>query len=183
MNRSVGFLRCTVVDGSAARDIEISASSETTSESLLAALPFDVRGRPVYCGDTPVHPEGTLADSPITPGCVLSIGEPGPERFRIPDDAMGVLNVLNGPDSGFWTWVRAVGPTLIGRGAQPDLALTASDVSRRHARIEPTSIAPPKITVTDTGSRNGTRVGEVEITEPTEVPAEGLFAICDDVIQ
>lgn len=183
MDGSVGFLRCTVVDGSAARDVEISASPETTTESLLAALPFDVRGRTVYCGETPVQPAGTLADSPITPGCVLTVGEPGPERFRIPADAIGVLSVLGGPDVGSWAWVRSEGPTSIGRDAHADLVLTARDVSRRHARVEPASITPPRITVTDAGSRNGTCIGEAEISDPTEVPAQGLFAICDDVIQ
>lgn len=183
MARSISYLRCTVSDGPASHDVEIAASPDTTTASLLAALPFDLAGRPVYCGDTPLDPDTTLAESPITVGCVLTVGQPGPPGFCIPDDVVGVLNVLDGPDAGAWTWVRAAGITTIGRGADSQLRLTAEDISRQHARVEVTSRKPPLITVADVGSRNGTMVGEITIEAPTEVPAQGLFTVCDDVIQ
>lgn len=183
MDRSVGFLRCTLIDGEAAHDIEIAASPDTTTASILATLPTDLRGRSVYCGTEPIPPDGTVATSPITHGCVLTVGNKGEDPFRIPDDAVGVLNVLQGPDAGAWTWVSSVGPTTIGRDGSSDLVLKAPDISRQHAQIELTQVEPPKVTVTDVGSRNGTRIGEAEITEPTEVPDEGLFGICDDVVQ
>lgn len=137
----------------------------------------------VSCGETPVSPEGTLATSPITPGCVLTVGASGADGFRIPDDAIGILNVLQGPDAGAWTWVSSVAPTTIGRDSSSDLVLKAQDISREHAQVQPGAANPPTAAVADLGSRNGTLVGEAEITHPTEVPAQGLFTICDDVIQ
>lgn len=183
MARSVGFLRCTVVDGDSTQDIEIAASPDTTTSSILAALPVDLNGRDVFCGQTRIDPDGTMADTPITVGCRLTVGAPGAHPFSVPHDAIGVLNVLDGPDAGAWVWVRSAGHTTIGRGSQSDLVLTANDISRQHARIEPTSTNPPTVVVVDMDSRNGTWVGETEITEATELPAEGLFTVCDDVIQ
>lgn len=183
MNRSIEFLRCTLIDGEAIHDIEIAAAPETTTASILATLPTDLRGRSVYCGTVPISLEGTFATSPITHGCVLTVGRGAEGQFNIPDDAIGVLNVLQGPDTGTWTWVSSVGPTTIGRDASSDLVLKAPDVSREHARLEPTQLEPAKVTIADVGSKNGTWVGEAEIREPTAVPDQGLFGICDNVIQ
>jgi len=180
---SVTLIRCTVLDGHMTRDVEISASPQTDTAEILAALPFDLAGRTVYCGEVPLKPDSMLAESPVTPGCVLTIGAPGPPPFAVPGEAVGALNVLAGPSAGSWAWVRTGAPSTIGRHPRSTLVLDSSDVSRNHASVTVTATNPPRVELSDHKSTNGTIVGEAAIKEPTELPAEGLFVIGDDVIQ
>ncbi len=141
MQASVTLIRCTVVDGHLARDVEISAVPETETAAILAALPFDLAGRTVYCGQVPLTRDSTLAESPITPGCVLTIGTPGPSPFTIPDDAVGTLSVLAGPSAGAWAWVRTGTTTTIGRDPWSTLscARRTSPAPTRPSRSPPST--------------------------------------------
>jgi hypothetical protein len=53
------------------------------------------------------------------------------------------------------------GTTVVGRGAEADLQLTDTGVSRRHAELE---------VVEDLGSTNGTYLGRAKVARPTAVP-------------
>src|SRR6478735_2232560 len=145
MQSSVALIRCTVADGHLTRDVEISASPETATAAIVAGLPFDLAGRTVYCGDAPLEPDSTLAKSPITPGCVLTIGRPGPATVTIPDNAVGALNVLAGPSTGSWAWVRTGLTSTIGRDSRSTLVLRSLDVSRAHATVEVVALDPPRV--------------------------------------
>lgn len=177
------MLRCTVVDGADAQDIEITFSPDSSVQSLLDALPVDLHDRPVFVGDQPLSPDSSLSASPLTFGAFLTVGSPGRAREAIPADAAGVLRVLAGPDRGVWCWVREHRETVIGRSHECDLRLTSADISRRHAAVTAKAGPAPSAVLTDLGSRNGTLVAQTTIEDPADIPSGGVFELCDDVVQ
>jgi pSer/pThr/pTyr-binding forkhead associated (FHA) protein len=64
------------------------------------------------------------------------------------------------------TYSLQQGSTLIGRSGEAGISLSASDVSRRHARI---FLSGERLTLEDLGSGNGTFVNGRRIHERTEV--------------
>src|SRR3712207_1757863 len=63
-----------------------------------SALPVDVAGRRAYVGREILDPEQTIAESPLTLGCLVSMDVAVPGQRTIPDGAGGGLRVLSGPD-------------------------------------------------------------------------------------
>jgi S-DNA-T family DNA segregation ATPase FtsK/SpoIIIE len=184
----VAFLRCTVVDQETgvSHDVEVSFDPATSVASLLAALPVDVGGRPVYAGPEELDPSGSIGDSPITVGGMLSIGAPAADLRQIPADVAGVLRVVAGPDAGSWTWVRTGSGAVVGRGDRADLVLTDAKASRPHAEVAPASPGDGDAgdaVVRDLDSANGTTVAGVRADGPTRVPANGGFEIGGSQIQ
>jgi S-DNA-T family DNA segregation ATPase FtsK/SpoIIIE len=183
---AVSFLRCIVVDAGTGvgHDVEIEFDPAASTSSLLAALPVDVRGRPVFAGPARLGPGGTLGESPLTAGVVISVGAPSPDLGAIPGDAAGVLRVVSGPDAGHWTWIPAGSGAVVGRGDNADLLLTDPKASRPHAEVTvEAALVDPAVMVRDLGSANGTTVGGVPVQGPTRLPEHGGFEIGDSLIE
>lgn len=84
-----------------------------------------------------------------------------PQLAPLPKDRRYSLAVILGADAG--KVFRLTSPrTVLGRGADCDVQLTDSEVSRRHAMLE---IRGDEITVKDLGSTNGTFVEGVRVQE------------------
>ncbi len=82
-----------------------------------------------------LDPRSRLADSPVLPGAVISVGSPGPDYHRVRGAAAGTLHVTSGPDAGFGVALQP-GRHTIGRATDSSLCLHDTDVSRRHAVID-----------------------------------------------
>jgi pSer/pThr/pTyr-binding forkhead associated (FHA) protein len=75
-----------------------------------------------------------------------------------------LLEVIEGPEAG--TQIPLTGPVEAGRSSDASLTLDDSQVSRHHARIEPSGGAA---VVADLGSMNGTYVNDQPIYRPREL--------------
>jgi tetratricopeptide (TPR) repeat protein len=74
--------------------------------------------------------------------------------------------------------VCAVKRVMLGRDALCDLALRSGGVSRQHAEIE-VSTDPPRYTLHDLGSRNGTTLGGLPLAGHLPLAGAGKFALGD----
>jgi len=92
----------------------------------------------------------TLALATLREGA-LSVPLPGP-----------ALVVLDGAGAGR-RWPLAPGAHHVGRGLEADVVLVEPTVSRHHATIE---VGDGEATITDAGSRHGTRVGRRRVRRP-----------------
>jgi pSer/pThr/pTyr-binding forkhead associated (FHA) protein len=63
------------------------------------------------------------------------------------------------------------GPVVIGRAAECDIAVTADEISRRHALVKPT---PDGLTVEDLGSSNGTFINNKRVQHGFLNPGDEL---------
>src|SRR6185312_12437470 len=171
------ILRMTVrdADTGATHDIEVSAAPATSVRSLLAALPIPAAGRRCFAGAVALDPAARLADTPLLAGSVLSVGGPGPAGRLVTDGAVGVLEVVAGPDAGLAVALRP-GTHPIARTSSAALPLRDPDVSRRtHALLEVS--ADGTATLTDGGSSNGTFVDGARITHLTAVAPTSALQI------
>ena len=181
----MAFLRCTVTDpaSNTVHDVELEVLPETTIASVLAALPVEVGERVVHAGRLPLDPHGTVADSPLTQGCLLCVGSPVPDHRAVPPGAAGVLRVAAGPDTGRWTWVTEGGRTVVGRGESADLVVDDPLVSRAHAEVLLGSGTGRTVTVRDRGSANGTFVAGGGVEDGTPLPDGGVFDVGASLVQ
>jgi S-DNA-T family DNA segregation ATPase FtsK/SpoIIIE len=145
--------------------------------TLLNALPVETGGRDCFVGAARLDPGTSLADSPLLPGSVLSVGGPGPDYQPVRGQAAGTLHVIAGPDEGFGIALRP-GRYSVGRTSESDVYLHDTDVSRRHALVEVATNGAAR--VTDLGSRNGTFMNGVQVTEPTELDGGDVVRIGRD---
>lgn len=74
--------------------------------------------------------------------------------------------------------VCAVKRVMLGRDALCDLSLRSGGVSRQHAEIE-VSADPPRYTLRDLGSRNGTTLGGLPLAGQLPLEGAGKFALGD----
>ncbi|MEU7588693.1 FtsK/SpoIIIE domain-containing protein [Micromonospora sp. NPDC049230] len=171
------ILRLTVWDPGtgSAHDVEVIAAPSSSVRSVLAALPAPVAGRRCFVGAVALDPAASLGDSPLLRGSVISVGGPGPVGRLATAGAVGVLEVVDGPDAGLAVALRA-GAHPIARRSAAALPLRDTDVSRdTHALLD---VAPDgTATVTDGGSSNGTYVDGVRIAERTAVSPTTVLQI------
>lgn len=96
------------------------------------------------------------------------------------------LLVQRGPTVGDWYLFAedATGVT-VGRGDDADFQVKDASVSRAHARfhVELQDGGAPKVRVEDLRSTNGTRVGGVPISQPTDIDDADLIRIGDVVLR
>ncbi|MEU5784615.1 FtsK/SpoIIIE domain-containing protein [Micromonospora lupini] len=177
------ILRMTVrdADTGATHDVEITATPATSVRSLLAVLPIPATGRRCFAGAVALDPAARLADTPLLAGSVLSVGGPGPAGRLVTDGAVGVLDVVAGPDAGLAVALRP-GTHPIARSSAAALPLRDADVSRRtHALLE---VSPDgTATVTDGGSSNGTFVDGAAVTHTIPVPSTSVVQIGGDELR
>jgi S-DNA-T family DNA segregation ATPase FtsK/SpoIIIE len=145
-------------------DIEVVAASGDSVSTLLHSLPLPAIGQECFVGTVPLIPEAKLADSPLLPGVVLSIGGPGPDYHPVRGAAAGTLHVVGGPDAGFGV-ALCPGRHTIGRMASAALRLDDEQASRTHAFLDVT--AEGRALVRDAGSTNGTWVNDQRSPVPT----------------
>ncbi|NUR83972.1 MAG: FHA domain-containing protein, partial [Nonomuraea sp.] len=158
-------------------DVEVTAEPETPIGSLLCALPVAVGGRPCFAGTDKLDPDATVAESPLVPGSMISVGEPERTPPWRPIAAAGAIRVFAGPDAGLVVWLSP-GSHEIGRESA-DVALPRDPkVSRRHARLDVSWTG--EAVVVDLGSSNGTLVDELGIGGPAPLRPEGVLQVGDD---
>lgn len=76
------------------------------------------------------------------------------EVYRVPGTTACAFRLLTGGEAGT-TFTIPEGTSTLGRSPDADIHIEASDVSRRHLRIERSGA---RVEITDLGSTNGTRV-------------------------
>ena len=97
-------------------------------------------------------------------------GEVG--ALQMPEGKRVSLAIIDGPNAG--NVLRIANPRVtIGRTGS-DVVLDDTEVSRQHATLE---IRDSIVTLTDLGSRNGTLIDGMKITEPTELQDKSEFLI------
>jgi pSer/pThr/pTyr-binding forkhead associated (FHA) protein len=97
-----------------------------------------------------------------------------------PDDDSGATRVrmavpkflLRGVSGSVFSKVfPIIGPVVIGRAAECDIAVTADEISRRHALVKPT---PDGLSVEDLGSSNGTFINNKRVQHGFLNPGDEL---------
>ncbi|MFG1779945.1 FtsK/SpoIIIE domain-containing protein [Micromonospora sp. NPDC049048] len=177
------ILRMTVRDAETgtSRDVEVTAEPATGVGALLAELPVPVGGRACFVGSTRLDPAATVAQSPLVPGSVISVGAPGPPGRPVDTDARGMLEVVRGPDAGLAVTLTA-GRHALARNSRASVPLRDSDVSRGgHAEIR--VHADGSADVVDTGSSNGTFVDGVRISRRTRLTRRSRLRVGADELR
>ncbi|MBY8882557.1 FtsK/SpoIIIE domain-containing protein [Actinacidiphila acidipaludis] len=111
---------------------------------------------------------------PAAPG--FAAGHPGAGGLRKP---AVVLRLVGGLESGRGVPLTA-GRTVVGRGAEADVRVVASGVSRLHAAFD--VLPDGRVTVTDLGSANGTDVGGARIRGTVSVAAGDPVSLGGEVL-
>ena len=156
----------TVESGQAVTDVLVDADDDTPVSALTTQL-GQTLGSPaqrLYAPSGELDPETRLAESGLLDGAVVGLGRP-PAAVATPTERGWQLHVLAGPETGA-VLSLPVGEHEIGRSA--GISLADSTMSRRHLLLV---VRPDGATVTDLGSRNGTTVDGVALTqgEPVEL--------------
>src|SRR6185503_2250274 len=118
----MSMMLLTVRDGGTDVDVEVDAGPTSSVASLIEALPVPVNGRACYVGQTPLNPRGSVADSPLMPGAIVSVGGPGDTTRHVTGDDVGKLRVVSGPDTGL-TVALSAGRHRIARDATAPVCL------------------------------------------------------------
>jgi len=127
-------------------------------------------------------PGAPLAGSGLVMGSELTIANPADEARAGADlardsdataaiDPGVVLRIVGGLDAGLSVRLPP-GRVRLGRGDEAEIRVACRDVSRVHCEIDVTEDG--RVTVTDLGSRNGTDVNGVRVTDPVRVGQEDL---------
>jgi DNA segregation ATPase FtsK/SpoIIIE, S-DNA-T family len=177
----MAMMLLTVRDGGTEVDVEADVGPTSSVGSLIESFPVPVNGRACYVGQAPLNPRGTVADSPLIPGAVVSVGGPGPTTRTVTGDEVGKLRVVSGPDTGL-TVALSPGRHRIARDTTAPVCLRDPDVSRsQHAWVE---VAPDgRATITDEGSTNGTFVDGYRLSGTVALNPTSTVRIGSDVLQ
>ena len=117
-------------------DVLVELAPDDRVSALEAALTTLLHGAPrgLWLGPDRLDPEQTVAAAGVKPGCLLSLGGPGPDLTR---PVSGVeLHVVSGPDAGQVHPLPA-GDTVVGQ--QADVSLSDADTYRRHLQLHRSS--------------------------------------------
>ncbi|WP_052848383.1 FHA domain-containing protein [Streptomyces avicenniae] len=172
-------------DGSGGADVRIAAPTGTPLETVLGGLagavsPGSAAPGAVFCEDRRLDPRRTvLGEPPLVDGAVLSFHRPQESARREPVPA--TLLVAAGPDAGGVHLLRG-GEVRIGRSAQADVPLDDPDISRAHCSLW---VGPDgSVTVTDTGSTNGTLLdGRPVPGGPVPVPPGAVLRLGETALR
>lgn len=85
------------------------------------------------------------------------------EVYRVPGTAACAFRLLTGANAGT-TYTIPEGSSTVGRSSDADIHIEASDVSRRHLRVDRSGA---RVEITDLDSTNGTRVNGEPIRHAT----------------
>ncbi|WP_448627058.1 FtsK/SpoIIIE domain-containing protein [Geodermatophilus sp. URMC 64] len=161
----------TLCSSDGALDVEVVAEDGERLSSVLPVLARElgVSVPALWSGSSRLPDELPLSSPELAHGAVLGLGRPGPRSRSGERSSALELHVVGGPEAGR-TVPLDQGRHLLGRGADATLRLDDPDVSRRHAQI---SVGAGRITVTDLGSTNGTRLEGRELGGEPEVWPSG----------
>jgi pSer/pThr/pTyr-binding forkhead associated (FHA) protein len=118
----------------------------------------------------------------ITPPPAKAAGKPAPapkaarKRKSVTPTR---LVVLEGPAAGTSVALSSL-PITIGRSNDSTIVLSDDFVSNRHARLVPSG---QEWLIEDTGSTNGTFLGDAKVTAPVAVPVGGRIKIGRNVLE
>jgi len=143
--------------------------------------PASVNGKPVT-DIMALRPGDTLGFGPVMAKyAVVEAARPSsPGMMSSGDDDNGATRVrmaipkymLRGVSGAVFGKVYpVVGPTVIGRAVECDIAVTADEISRRHALVKPTSEG---LAVEDLGSANGTYINNKRVQNGFLNPGDEL---------
>jgi pSer/pThr/pTyr-binding forkhead associated (FHA) protein len=122
------------------------------------------------------------APKPTPPAAPLRPAAPAPTPNRAskrkPASATR-LTVVDGPSAGTSVALSSL-PVTIGRAADSAIVLADDYVSHHHARLVPRG---QEWLIEDTGSTNGTFVGDTKVTAPVAVPVGGRIRIGRNVLE
>lgn len=124
-------------------------------------------------GTLPFDPGTEAALEPVTPADELTaVGGRGP-KVALPAGKRVSLAILSGARKGDVVAIEAPHVTLGRAGGGADVEIDDSEVSRSHATLE---CVGGRFLLTDTGSTNGTFVGE-ERVQAREIEDKGEFRL------
>ncbi|MGW7526534.1 FtsK/SpoIIIE domain-containing protein [Streptomyces sp. NPDC054783] len=169
-------MRIVCVDGGREWDVEVRfGRPDATLADLAAAVGMPghvlaVDGR-VMPPETVVHESGLVHGSRVA-------GARGPVVGGLRKPVV-VLRLVGGLEAGRG-FPLAAGRTIVGRGAEADVRVVASGVSRLHAAFD--VLPDGRVTVTDLGSANGTDVDGARIRETVQVHADDLVSLGGELL-
>jgi DNA segregation ATPase FtsK/SpoIIIE, S-DNA-T family len=163
------------VDG---RPVEVEVTAHER-DRLLDVLPAlgEALGRTapgLWAASTRLPDDLPLTAPELGHGAVLGLGGPVTGEDRRRRSSALELHVVGGPDAGR-TVPLGQGRHVVGRGGDATVRLDDPDVSRRHVAVQ---VGGGTITVTDLGSTNGSRLGDVDLAgEPRPWPAGAVLRL------
>ncbi|MGV9251125.1 FtsK/SpoIIIE domain-containing protein [Streptomyces sp. NPDC003697] len=169
-------MRIVCVDGGREWDVEVRfGRPDATLVDLAAAV--GMPGRVLAVDGRVMPPETLVNESGLVHGSRVA-GACGPAVGGLRKPA-AVLRLVGGLEAGR-SVPLAVGRTIVGRGAEADVRVVATGVSRLHAAFD--VLPDGRVTVTDLGSANGTDVDGARIRETAPVHADDLVSLGGEVL-
>jgi hypothetical protein len=145
--------------------------------ATVVAVRHDVFSTKAPRASKPAKPAAPLPD-PKPARTPKPARAPKPARSR-PAVAATQLAVLEGPAAGTSVSLSSL-PVTIGRAAESTIVLTDDYVSHHHARLVPRG---QEWLVEDSGSTNGTYLGDAKVTAAVVVPVGGRIRIGHNVLE
>ena len=172
-------IELTVASGDRDQDVAVEAPESAALGALLPGLAQAVgadHGSSLWLGDDLLAPTSPLAEAGLRHGSRVTLGRPSTRRHR---PGVLSLHIVGGPAAGLMVPLEPRRLT-IGRASDSDVVLPDSDVSRRHAVLD---VAPTRITLSDLGSTNGTKVdGRTVSSGGVTLRAGQLISIGDSLL-
>ncbi|GAA2371878.1 FtsK/SpoIIIE domain-containing protein [Streptomyces cuspidosporus] len=155
-------------DGRSEQELQLHLGRpDATTADLAAAL--GEPGHALAVDERPTQPDVALTESGMVHGSRVT----RTSRVPLARRPAAVLRLVGGLEAG-----RSVplepGRTVVGRGAEADVRLSATGVSRSHAALE--VLPDGSVSVTDLESGNGTDVAGTRISEPVRVHPDDLVS-------
>ncbi|GAA1104026.1 FtsK/SpoIIIE domain-containing protein [Streptomyces javensis] len=169
-------MRIIYADGESEREMELRVGRPNATLADLAAA-LDVPATGLVIDGRTAPPETELSESGLAQGS--RVARAGWGSVGGPRTAAAVLRVVGGLEAGR-AFPLKVGRTVIGRGAEADVRVVATGVSRMHAALEIS--ADGQAHITDLGSANGTDVGGERISKTVRVQPEDLISLGGEVL-
>ncbi|MEU6578132.1 FtsK/SpoIIIE domain-containing protein [Streptomyces sp. NPDC046805] len=171
-------MRIVYGDGVSERELELRVGRpDATLADLASALGVSATGLSVDGRVAP--PETVLNESGLVQGARVA-GAGGAAKAAGPRRPAAVLRVVGGLEAGRSVALPA-GRTVLGRGAEADVRVVASGVSRLHAALD--VAADGRVRITDLGSANGTDVGGERVRGAgVPVHADDLVSLGGEVL-
>ena len=150
----------------------LDAAPQTTFSELVPRLAEFIEGNAEWAIDgNAIDPSRTLDQIGVRDGLVIEALEPGRVAGAIsspaqPDEVMGSLRVVKGPDTGLsWPLKAGPDPLVLGRSRTAAFNIPSDgEVSRIHADLR---VNADGIVIADLKSSNGTIVRGATISQPT----------------
>jgi S-DNA-T family DNA segregation ATPase FtsK/SpoIIIE len=168
-------VRIVCVDADRESDVELRLGRPDATLSDLAAA-VGLSGGALSVDGRVVPPETVLSESGLVHGSRVARAGGHAPALRKP---AAVLRLVGGLEAGRGVPL-GVGRTVVGRGAEAEVRVVATGVSRLHAAFD--VLPDGQVTVADLGSRNGTDVNGVRIHEPVRVRPEDLVSLGGEVL-